>query len=165
MKNILFTIAILFSFISFSQNTYPRIEQDSLGRKFVIMTYEQAQKVDNTFELVKLLEKAGAECDSLTLSYLKVIDKLEKQVKVLEIDLKLYKEQVTAKDNQILNLQQRLKNSEDDAKFCNEQIGVRDQQITLLQGEISDLKTKRNIAYGVGIGGVILGVIVAILVH
>ena len=71
---------MFFSFLTFSQK-YPRIEKDSLGNKFVIMTYEQAQKIDNTFELVNLLEKAGAECDSLSLSYVKVINKLEKQDK------------------------------------------------------------------------------------
>ena len=83
------------------------------------MTYEQAQKIDNAFELVNLLEKAGAECDSLSLSYVKVISKLEKQVFQLETDLTLYKGQVIDKDNQIDNLTQRLKNCEDDSKLCN----------------------------------------------
>ena len=77
------TLFMFFSFLTFSQK-YPRIEKDSLGNKFVIMTYEQAQKIDNAFELVNLLEKAGAECDSLSLSYVKVISKLEKQVFQLE---------------------------------------------------------------------------------
>lgn len=155
---------MFFSFLTFSQK-YPRIEKDSLGNKFVIMTYEQAQKIDNTFELVNLLEKAGAECDSLSLSYVKVINKFEKQVSQLETDLILYKGQVIDKDNQIVNLTQRLKNCEDDSKLCNDQISVRDKQITLLNDEVSTLKKKRNIAYGVGIGGTILGILLAILVR
>lgn len=155
---------MLISIISIGQN-YPRIEKDSLGNKFVIMTYEQAQKIDNTFELVNLLEKAGAECDSLSLSYIKVIGKLEKQVSQLETDLTLYKGQVIDKDNQIANLVQRLKNTEDDAKLCNDQILIREKQIVLLNGEIKSLKTKRNIAYGVGIGGTILGILVAVLLN
>jgi chromosome segregation ATPase len=161
---ILTTIFMIFSFVSFSQS-YPRIEKDSLGNKFVIMTYEQAQKIDNAFELVSLLEKAGAECDSLTLSYVKVISKLEKQVTQLETDLTLYKGQVIDKDGQISNLSQRLKNCEDDSKLCGDQIQVKEKQINLLNEEISSLKTKRNIAYGVGIGGTILGILVAILAH
>jgi chromosome segregation ATPase len=165
MKTIIITtLFMFFSFLTFSQK-YPRIEKDSLGNKFVIMTYEQAQKIDNTFELVNLLEKAGAECDSLSLSYVKVINKLEKQVSQLETDLILYKGQVIDKDNQIVNLTQRLKNCEDDSKLCNDQISVRDKQITLLNDEVSTLKKKRNIAYGVGIGGTILGILIAILIN
>lgn len=165
MKSIILTtLFMLLSIVCIGQN-YPKIEKDSLGNKFVIMTYEQAQKIDNAFELVALLEKAGAECDSLSLSYVKVISKLEKQVSQLETDLKLYKGQVIDKDNQIENLTQRLKNTEDDAKLCNDQISIRDKQIVLLNDEIKSLKTKRNIAYGVGIGGTILGILVAILVH
>lgn len=155
---------MFFTFLTFSQK-YPRIEKDSLGNKFVIMTYEQAQKIDNTFELLNLLEKAGAECDSLSLSYIKVISKFEKQVSQFETNLTLYKGQVIDKTNQITNLTQRLKNSEDDAKLCNDQIEVRDKQIILLDEEISTLKTKRNIAYGVGIAGTILGILLAVLVN
>lgn len=165
MKSIILTTIFMFiSLVSFSQK-YPRIEKDSLGNKFVIMTYEQAQKIDNAFEMLNLLEKAGAECDSLSLSYVKVINKLEKQVTQLETDLTLYKGQVIDKDGQIANLTQRLKNSEDDAKLCDDQIKTRDKQIGLLNEEISTLKTKRNIAYGVGIGGTVLGILIAILIH
>lgn len=165
MKNILLIFTLLISLTSFSQQKYPRLEKDSLGNKIVIMTYEQAQKIDNAFELLNLLEKSGAECDSLNLSYIKVIDNLEKQVLLFEIDIKLYKEQIIDKDGQITNLNQRLKNCENDIKLAGEQISIRDNQIVLLNNEISTLKTKRNIAYGVGIGGTILGILVAILIH
>lgn len=161
MKKILFLLTFLISLISFSQ-TYPRIEKDSTGRKIVILTYEQAQKIDNAFELLSLLEKAGAECDSLTLSYVKVINKLENQVILLESDVKLYKNQVFDKDSQILNLQQRLNNCENNSKMCDDQIIIRDKQIVLLNEEISTLKTKRNIAYGAGVGGIILGILVVL---
>lgn len=163
MKNLIITILFLITALTTFSQDYPRIETDSLGRKLVVMTYEQAQKIDNTFELVKLLEKAGAECDSLTLSYVKVIDNLKKQVKLLESDITLYKGQVVDKDKQIENLQARLKNCEDNKEACDEQLNVRDKQIGLLNEEISTLKTKRNIGWGVGIGGVILGVILVIV--
>jgi chromosome segregation ATPase len=165
MKKILFIITLLISLTSFSQKGYPRIEKDTLGNKIVIMTYEQAQKIDNAFELLNLLEKSGVECDSLNLSYIKVIDKLERQVLLFETDIKLYKEQIIDKNDQISNLNKRLMNCESDVRFANEQIGIRDSQIVLLNDEISTLKTKRNIAYGVGIGGTILGILVAILIH
>lgn len=164
MKKIL---AILFFFIvnvTYSQN-YPRIETDSTGKKLVVMTYEQAQKIDNAFELITLLEKAGAECDSLTLSYVKVIDNLKKQVKLLESDITLYKGQLVDKDRQILNIQEQLKNCEASKLACDSQIEVRDKQINLLDNEIKTLKTKRNIAYGVGIGGIIGGILLVLFIH
>lgn len=165
MKNILLiSIFLISSFISLGQ-VYPIIETDSTGRKLVVMTYEQAQKVDNAFELIILLEKAGAECDSLTLSYVKVIDGLKRQVSLLETDVTLYKGQVLDKDRQISNIQQQLNNCEESKLACDSQITIRDNQIKLLNNEIKTLKTKRNIAYGVGIAGVIGGILLVLFVH
>jgi chromosome segregation ATPase len=162
MKNLLLTLLLtITNFLTFAQD-YPRIETDSTGKKIVIMTYEQAQKIDNTFELIKLLEKAGAECDNLTLSYVKVIDTLNKQVRLLETDINLYKGQVVDKNKQIDNLQERLSNCETNQSLCDEQISKRNKQIDLLNEEITTLKVKRNVGWGVGIGGVFLGILIII---
>lgn len=160
-KIILIFIISIIQFLGFSQD-YPRLETDSSGKKLVVMTYDQAQKVDNAFELLNLLEKAKIECDSLTLSYVKVIDLLKRQVSLLEVDIKLHKNQVIDKDKQIENLQQRLDNCEKIKSSCDQQIEVRDNQIGLLKKEITTLKVKKNIGWGVGIGGVVLGIIILI---
>jgi len=64
MKKFILTLMIsLSSLLSFSQTIdYPRIETDSLGNKVVVMTIEQAQKIDNNFEILNLLTKQGTEC-------------------------------------------------------------------------------------------------------
>jgi hypothetical protein len=164
MKKLLTILFFIITSISYSQD-YPRIETDSTGKKLVVLTYEQAQKIDNAFELLTLLEKAGAECDSLTLSYIKVIDVLKNQASLLEIDVKLYKKQVIDKDKQIENLQERLNNCENIKSTCDQQISLRDKQIVLLDDEIKTLKTKRNISYGVGIAGIIGGILLVLFVH
>ena len=165
MKNlILLTLLSMFSFLSLGQS-YPRIETDSTGKQLVVMTLEQAQKIDNAFELLKLLEKAGNQCDSLTLSYVKVIDVLKRQTTLLEVDLNLYKGQVIDKDKQLSNLNERLANCEKDASECDKQISVRDEQIVLLNDEIKTIKTKRNIAYGVGVVGIIGGILLVLVLH
>jgi hypothetical protein len=164
MKKLLTILFFIITSISYSQD-YPRIETDSTGKKLVVLTYEQAQKIDNAFELLTLLEKAGAECDSLTLSYIKVIDGLKNQASLLEIDVKLYKKQVIDKDKQIENLQERLNNCENIKSTCDQQISLRDKQIVLLDDEIKTLKTKRNISYGVGIAGIIGGILLVLFVH
>lgn len=164
MKNILLIISLMMSIFTFSQS-YPILETDSTGKKYVIFTYEQAQKIDNSFELIYLLEKAGSECDSTVLSYIKVVDKLETHVKELETNIILHKGQIRDKDNQVSNLTERLKNSENDTKLSQDQIKTRDNQIELLKDEVSNLKTKRNIAYGAGALGIIIGVLVIIFIQ
>ena len=164
MKSILTFIFLVMTYISFSQD-YPKIEIDSIGRKVVVITYEQAQKVDNVFEIQILLEKAGAECDSLNLSYVKVIDNFKKQVSLLEVNINLYKGQIVDKDRQLENLQQRLLNCETNVSVCDEQISVKNEQIVLLKKEIRSLKIKRNIAYGAGIVGVVGGILMVLLLH
>ncbi len=156
-------IGVLFITNVYSQSDYPKIITNDDGQKLVVMTYEQAQKVDNAFELVALLEKAGAECDSLTLSYVKVIDNLEKQIGLFKVDVEIYKKQIKDKDGQIANLLTRLENTEKDEAECQKQIETRNSQITLLEDEVKTLKRKRNIAYGVGIIGVIGGIILTII--
>ena len=111
------------------------------------------------------MEKAGSECDSLTLSYVKVIDGLKKQVTLLEVDIKLYKNQIIDKDNQLTNLQQRLSNCETNINNCELQISTKNEQIGLLNNEIKTLKTKRNIAYGTGIVGIIGGILLVLFIH
>ena len=161
-KTILVFLISMFNFLGFSQD-YPRIEKDSTGKKLVVMTYEQAQKVDNAFELLNLLEQAKIECDSMTISYIKVIDNLNHQMSLLEVDINLYKGQLVDKDKQIENLKQRLNNSEKINYNCDQQIEIRDKQISLLNEEVTTLKVKKNIGWGVGIGGVILGIIIIIV--
>ena len=59
MKKILITMMlVLSSVLAFSQTDYTRIETDSLGKKVVVMTIEQAQKIDNNLEILQLMEKA-----------------------------------------------------------------------------------------------------------
>lgn len=164
MKKLYFLFMMFLSFLSFSQE-YPRLEIDNNGCNVVVMTLEQAQKIDNSLEMLNLIEKAEIECDSLNLSYLKVIDNYKKQVNLLEIDITLYKNQIVDKNQQISNLQEIISNCEKNSSTCDEQIVIRDQQIDLMKKEIKTLKTKRNIAYGAGIAGIIGGIFMVILLH
>lgn len=53
-------ITLFFLFLSFSlssQKTYPYLYQDSIGKQFVVLTLEQAQKLDNATEFSPILWK------------------------------------------------------------------------------------------------------------
>ena len=55
-------IVTLFSSSSFAQTLdYPRYEVDSLGQKVIVMTIEQAMKLDNNSELLTLFEKLNSQ--------------------------------------------------------------------------------------------------------
>lgn len=147
-----------------SQNVYPKIFVDSTGQKLVIFTYQQAQKIDNNFELLMLLEKKGSECDSLNLGYLRVIDNLENQNRLLNSSMSLLKDQSIDKNTQIRNLQDQLSNCEKISKDCDSQIKIRDEQIVLLKKELKTVKRKRNITYASGILGTISTILLVVLI-
>ena len=146
------------SALAFAQD-YPRIETDSTGKVLVIMTLEQAQKVDNNFEIVKLLQRQGSECDSLNVAYLKVIDNLGKQVALLELDAKTLKEQLTSKDDQISNLQQQLSNSNASNKLCEDQKGKFEEMVRMLKKEVRRQKFQKFVGFSVGVVGVVGGML------
>lgn len=164
MKNILLSIFILLNWCILSQNVYPKIFVDSSGQKLVIFTYQQAQKIDNNFELLMLLEKKGVECDSLNLGYLRVIDNLENQNRLLNSSMSLLKDQSIDKNTQIRNLQDQLSNCDKISKDCDSQIKIRDEQIVLLKKELKTVKRKRNITYASGILGTISAILLVVLI-
>ncbi len=142
------------------KSDYPKIETDSMGIKVVIMTIEQAQKIDNNLDVLTLLEKAGVQCDSLNKAYLKVIDNLGKQVSILELDVKKLKDQIKDKDLQISNLQDRLNNESISNGLCEEQKNKKDEEIKLLKKEVRKQKRQKVVGFIVGglaaAGGVFL---------
>ena len=83
MKKILLLIMILISFNIYSQD-YPRIELNNKGEKIVVFTLEQAQKIDNDLEILELMKVARVKCDSLNLSYIKVIDEQKGEIIILK---------------------------------------------------------------------------------
>lgn len=151
-KIILSLLFIIFSVIVYSQG-YPRIETDSLGHKFVVMTIEQAQKIDNNFELLNLLKKQGFECDSLNLYYLRVIDNYGRQVALFELDINTLRELVGDKDRQILNLTEQLTNITRTDSLCEQQKLNNEEEIKVLKKEVKTQKIKKLIGYCVGLLG------------
>lgn len=145
---------MLSSIVSFSQE-YPRLEIDSLGNKVVVFTLEQAQKIDNNLDILKLLELQGFQCDSLSTSYLKVIDNFGKQVSLLELNVTKLKEKVMDKDAQISNLQSQLVNSESINRLCEEQKANDKEEISILKKEIRRQKLQKFGGFIVGLAAVV----------
>lgn len=164
MKSIIFLLSFLFmSFNSFSQGMdYPRYEIDSLGQKVVVMTIEQAQKLDNSVDLLNLFEQLDATLNDYDSICVKVIADKDKVIAQQDVQISQLKALNSNKDSQIENLLAQIND------YKNKEIGYvkelenKDKEIELHLDKIKDLKTKMWIGGGIG-GVVIIGLILGII--
>jgi peptidoglycan hydrolase CwlO-like protein len=147
---------MLISFCSFSQD-YPKIELNEKGEKIVIFTLEQAQNIDNKLEVLELMKVARIKCDSLNISYIKIIDEQSKQIVKLEKLNSELNNQITDKDKQIENLNQQNKNLTTDVNLCEKQNTNKNTEI---EGLKKDIKKVKWLSLG---GGFLAGVVVTLL--
>lgn len=141
MKKLLIISILLLSFLSFSQD-YPRIELNDKGQKVVVFTLEQAQKIDNDLEVYALLKVARIKCDSLNLSYVKVIDEQRNQIVLLKSINEQDVKQLSDKDKQIKNLEDQNTNLGKDVKLCDAQKINNQKEIDGLKDDIKKTKWK-----------------------
>jgi len=121
MKGILFIFILFLSFNLLSQD-YPRYELNEKGEKVVVViTLEQAQKIDNDLDVYELLKVSKLNCDSLNLSYLRVIDEKNKQIIIYKSLIDENNKQIIDKDKQISILTNEIKNLKSDVELCNKQ--------------------------------------------
>ena len=164
MKKLLsILIFLMFTFtISAQTIEYPRYEIDSLGQKVIVLTIEQAQKLDNNSDLLLLLEKYAqqiAEYDSVCI---KTVNEKEKVIDLQKIEISKLKQNLTVKDKEIANLQGRVNEYIVKETFWNEQMKLKDETIVKKDKQISGLKSKM-IWGGVGGGAAIIGLILGII--
>ena len=156
MKKILLLLTLLLSFYTYSQD-YPKIELNSKGEKVVVFTLEQAQKIDNDLEILELMKVARVKCDSLNLSYIKVIDEQRGEIIVLKkLNDELSKNEKD-KDKQISNLSDQNSNLQKNIDLCNSENGNKDKEIKGLNDDIKKVKWK-----SLG-GGFVAGVVLTLL--
>lgn len=141
MKKLLIIPILLLSFLSFSQD-YPRIELNDKGQKVVVFTLEQSQKIDNDLEIYALLKSARIQCDSLNISYVKVIDEQRNQIVLLKSINEQDVKQLSDKDKQIKNLEDQNTNLEKDVKLCDAQKINNQKEIDGLKDDIKKTKWK-----------------------
>lgn len=156
MKKILLLIMILISFNIYSQD-YPRIELNNKGEKIVVFTLEQAQKIDNDLEILELMKVARVKCDSLNLSYIRVIDEQRGEIIILKkLNDELSKNEKD-KDKQISNLSEQNSNLQKNIDLCNKENDNKDKEIEGLNDDIKMVKWK-----SLG-GGFVAGVVLTLL--
>lgn len=160
MKNLILTLMLLLSLISYSQE-YPKIELNDKGEKVVVFTLEQAQSIDNDLEVYALLKVARIKCDSLNLSYIKVIDEQNNQIVILKSINKETEKQISDKDKQMHLLVEQNKNLEKNIDLCDKQKVNNLEEINGLKKDIKKMKWKG--LTGGFIGGVLITLILVVV--
>lgn len=156
-------IVTLFSSSSFAQTLdYPRYEVDSLGQKVIVMTIEQAMKLDNNSELLTLFEKLNSQLGEYDSACIKVINDKEKVISIQTVEIAKLKESLKTKADQIASLQHRIAEYIVNVGILQDQVKNREGVISEKDRQIRGLKTKM-IFGGIGGGAAIIGLILGII--
>jgi hypothetical protein len=147
---ILALMMTIFSLIALSQD-YPRIEIDKNGKKTVVFTIEQAQRIDSDLEIYELLKKSRIQCDSLNIASVRLIDALNQKVVICEKAISELSAQYADKERQVALLQSQDDNQKESIKLLEEQKCIKDKQIKDLREDVEKQKRNRWIFGGIGL--------------
>jgi uncharacterized protein (DUF3084 family) len=145
-----------------SQIDYPRYEVDSLGQTVVVMTIEQAQKLDNNSELLSLFEKLNAQMLDYDSVCIRVINDKEYVISTQKLEISKLKESIDLKDEKIITLQKEIEEHNKKVNLLEQQLLNRNDLIKVKDEEIRRLKIKMAVggsASGLAIIGLIIGLI------
>jgi TolA-binding protein len=134
MKKLLLLLTLtLSSFFVFSQKTdipefpqYYIVNGDTLG---IIISLEQAQKIDNDYDMLDLLRNYKVAVDKLDSAYIFVIDNMKQQVAVLNLKISQLEGIIKLKDSQIDNLKEQIDKYRRDSELANAQLKAKDEII------------------------------------
>lgn len=158
----LFIVTLFSSSVSAQTINYPRYEVDSLGQKVVVMTIEQAMKLDNNSELLTLFEKLNSQLGEYDSACIKVINDKEKVISIQTIEISKLKESLNTKDEQIASLQHRIAEYIVNIGILQDQVKNREGVISEKDKQIRGLKIKMMVA-GIGGGAAIIGAILGLI--
>ena len=136
-----------------SQINYPRFVTDSLGQKIVELTIEQAQKLDNSSEMLVLVEKLNMQLTQSDSICVKVISENEKVISIQKMQISKLNESLLIKDKEIENLQSEIKQHELKEDILTKQVENRKEVIVEKDKEIK--KLKRRLLFTRIIGGAV----------
>jgi uncharacterized protein YihD (DUF1040 family) len=154
MKKIFITLLIFLSYLTcIGQNTksfpqYYILEGDTVG---IILSIEQAQKIDNDIEILKLLQTLSIECDSLDTYYIKIINGLEDVIVIYELKIQNLTEQSELKNQEIIKLKELISLREKQLILSDNQKKNDSLIINGLKKDITKLKTKNVVTLTTGI--------------
>jgi hypothetical protein len=162
MKNIFIIILSFFALFSSAQIDYPKYSVDSLGQKIVLLTIDQAMRLDNNSELLGLFEKLNSQISDYDSVCIKVVNDKERVINAQKLEISEIKKSLENKDSQILALQKEVASYIVRIKLLEEESANRQGVIDEKNLQLGELRTKMLFG-GFGGGLIIIGLIGAIL--
>lgn len=160
-------VGLILSLSAFAQHSkpieYPKFETDSNGQQVLVMTIEQAQALDNSTDLLALMERANSQIGSYDSVCVKVINDKEQVIASQKLEIAKLKESLNNKDEQIKSLQGEVASYLKKILILEEQVTNRQQVIDEKNLQLRKMKTKMVVG-GIGGGVAIIGLILGLLV-
>jgi hypothetical protein len=161
-------VGLVLSLSAYSQYSqpkidYPKFETDSNGQQVIVMTIEQAQSLDNSTDLLALLEKQSTQIGQYDSVCVRVINDKEQVIASQKMEIVKLKESIDNKDQQIKALQGEVDAYLKKILILEEQVTNRQQVIDEKNLQLRKMKTKMifgGVSSGVAIIGLILGLVV-----
>jgi chromosome segregation ATPase len=161
-------VGLVLSLSAYSQYSqpkidYPKFETDSNGQQVIVMTIEQAQSLDNSTDLLALLEKQSTQIGQYDSVCVRVINDKEQVIASQKMEIVKLKESIDNKDQQIKSLQGEIDAYLKKILILEEQVTNRQQVIDEKNLQIRKMKTKMifgGVSGGVAIIGLIFGLLV-----
>jgi len=118
---------------------------DTIG---IILSIEQAQKLDNNTELLQLFKQLQIDCDNLEGYYVSIINESNQQIALLEANVTALTLQGQEKDKLAVNLEKQLSNCAKDTVLCNQELKNKNDEIKLLKEDLRKEKFKKWMSAG-----------------
>jgi hypothetical protein len=141
MKFLLTFISVLFFTSAFSQD-YPRIEKDSLNNDVVVLTIEQAQKLDNDTDLLNLYKSLDDECAKQESICIQVVNDKDAVIASQKLEISALIEYSKNKAAQITVLQKQITEYQNNNSILQKEFDNRQKVITEKDLQIGILKSK-----------------------
>jgi hypothetical protein len=170
MKKILLTLLFgVISYMGYSQYTptqtdFPRYlinGKDTIG---VVISVQQARKIDNDYDLIILLKKYKSQCDSTDSAYVSVVDNQNNQIALLNVKISELQSIDSTQTVMINNLNSQINDYKKTIDLSNQQFAAQTQIVNNQNKEIRKLKTQKFLGYTIG-GGLALSAILILLLH
>jgi len=141
MKFLLTFISVLFFTSVFSQE-YPRIEKDSLNNDVMVLTIDQAQKLDNDLDLLNLYKSLDDECAKQESVYVQVVNDKDAVIASQKLEISALIEYSENKTAQITVLQKQVNEYKNNNSILQAQVDNRQKVIGEKDLQIGILKSK-----------------------
>jgi len=163
MKYIILMLMICLGKISHSQD-YPRYEINANGLKVIVMTIDQAQKLDNNSDLLEVFKKLNSNIDSINITYLKVIDDKNNVISLQELKISKIGESNRLNYESMIYLQKQIDIYKNNEIILNKMIVNKEGVISQKDVDIKLIKKRSRFIIG-SQSIVILTMIYYIIVH